>query len=119
MMTVGEVLDALYEADPELPVYYDFCSCVPTTVESWRGIYAQPALGWEPHGRQGVTVGYLIAELEKCIDGRTYIGYKGGDYIYDRESQLHIDNYGKCTSTELTGVELAGWCVFLKTTQED
>lgn len=126
MITTNELLTILRNAPkPDGRVYLDFARCVPTTVKSWRGVYAEPALGWEPAGYSGnvkvyPTVGSLIAELESAIDGREYTGWKGGEYAYDGSETLHIDNPGDCSNTEITRVEVKKWGeVIIHTATED
>ena len=108
MKTINEVIEKLKQANPENDVFFSPLRLVPTTVDSWRGIYAEPALGWEAAGYSGngkaPTVATLLAELEKSIDGREYQGWKGGEYTYRGNSPLHIDNPGESTNTEIQDV---------------
>lgn len=122
-MKIGELIQRLKMAEKQdAEVWFDFAGCVPTTVDSWRGIYAEPALGWKPTGYSvtphdhgnSITVAMLIAELEGCI-GREYTGWKGGEYTYTKGDTLHIDNPGDCTHTELSRVEDLGYAVILHT----
>ncbi|TXH42403.1 MAG: hypothetical protein E6Q97_35740 [Desulfurellales bacterium] len=109
-MTIGQLLDKQRTADPSAHVYFDFCNTTPTTVASWRGIYAEPAIGWAPTGYteqaiQAKTVGELIAELEQAIlPDMPFGGWKGGTYYYDLTSPLHVDNRGDCTNTSIVDV---------------
>jgi hypothetical protein len=120
MMTIGEVLDALENADPNGSVYFDFGGFVPEKVDSWRGIYSEPALGYTRDYKDAINIVQgLINELENAIDGRKYTGWKGGDYTYTRDSPLHIDNPGDCSSTEIVRVEDCGWRVVIHTTIEE
>lgn len=115
MMTIGQVIAELERAKPEATVRYSFASLHPTTVDSWRGIYSEPALGWEALRSDGPKVKDVIAELRKATDGRKYTGWKGGDYSYDLNDTLHIDNPGQWTSTELARIEDRDYCVVLHT----
>lgn len=124
MMTIDAVLQELKAAKPDARVYFDFANCVPTTVNSWRGIYDEPALGWQPAGYSGnvkeyPTAASLIRELERAIDGREYSGWKGGEYRYCGKHTLHIDNPGDSTNTEIVRVELDDWRVLLHTRTEE
>lgn len=125
-MTIGELISNLKMVKKQdSPIYFDFCGCEPTTVGSWRGIYAEPALGWcatgysaNPHQhKEGMTVSALIVELEASL-GREYTGWKGGDYTYHKGDTLHIDNPGDCTHTELVHVDDDGYSVVLRTRYE-
>jgi hypothetical protein len=123
MMNIGEVIDALKRADPAVDVRFAFGRLVPTTVNSWRGIYADAALGFEGgdygHTRT-VTAGSLLRLLEDAIaPGVEFTGWKGGEYRYDRSTPLHIDNRGCCTNTELVRVEVGEFGVVLHTEHEE
>jgi hypothetical protein len=126
MKTINELLAILRDApEPEKRVYFDFGRCVPTTVDSWRGSYDEPSLGWQPAGYSGTvreypTVQSLITELEEAISGRTYCGWKGGEFSYSGTEPLHIDNPGDCTHTEIVRVTIATWGeVVIHTATED
>ncbi len=117
-MNIKQVIEKLKQAPADHRVYFSPLRCVPTTVDSWRGIYAEPALGWEPSGYSGnvkeyPTVASLIAELERAIDGRIYTGWKGGEYSYTENHTLHIDNPGDCTSTEIKEITVGEYQVVI------
>ena len=123
-MTINELLTLLRPAKQDIRVYFSFCRCVPTVVASWRGIYDEPALGWEPAGYSGhvseyPTVASLIKEFENAIGGRTYSGWKGGDYSYTGDEPLHIDNPGDYTQTEIQRVEIKEWEVIIHTERRE
>lgn len=120
-MTIGEVIESLKRAKPDLGVAFAFGYVVPTTVASWRGIYAEAALGYKYDGLSTgrPKVKDVLKELKKAIDGRTYCGWKGGDFKYTAETPLHIDNPGEYSSTELIRVEVTDWLVTLHTAKED
>ena len=122
-MTIGEVIDTLERAKPDAPVWFAFGYCVPTDVDSWRGVYAEPALGHVNAGRgsqkQPPTVADILKKLKEAIDGRTFSGWKGGDYSYSRSDTLHVDNPGEYSNTELIRVQVEDWRVTLHTAKED
>ena len=115
-MIIAELLQALKRANPDADVRFDFCGCSPTTVDSSRGDYSIPALGW--HDGQAPTVSALVRELDMATDGREYTGWKGGEYTYTTKDCICVDNPGKWTSTELLRVEDKGWQVILHTQME-
>jgi hypothetical protein len=121
-MTIAEILKELKSAKPEMRVYYDFANCIPTRVDSWRGVYAEPALGWEPSGYSAAkqvkypTVADLIKEIEQASNSKTvYSGWKGGDFTYTPNLPLHVDNPGDCTNTEIVRVEVNEYQIVLHT----
>lgn len=120
-MNIGEIKNALKNADPTAQVFYNFTNCYPTKVDSWRGIYADPAIGWRSSedwraGENIPTVRDFLQELDAAIEpGREYTGWKGGQYSYDENSQLHVDNPGRYTCTEIIRVDISGLRVTLIT----
>ena len=72
---------------------------------SYRGYYQELAL--EPsEGCQ--TVGDLIDLLIGCL-GKTYEGYKGGDFSMNDYSDVYIAYYGSCgAGVKLVGVNAEG-----------
>lgn len=116
-MTIGEILDSLKRAAPDAIVKFDFGSVSPTTVESWRGIYAEAAIGFSDgsYGQHFTTVQEFREELTRAIDGRTYTGWKGGEFRYSRDTELHVDNRGNCSNTEIVRVKVDEYEVMLYT----
>ena len=113
-LTIGQILAQLKECEQDTIVYYDFALTNPTTVESWRGDYKLPALGYG--GGTCITVATLISELELSISGKIYEGWKGGDYRFNRSQTLHVANPGQCDGeTCVAGVTVTSYCVILDT----
>lgn len=120
-MTLGDLIDALRACRPEARVRFDLGDVVPTTLDSWRGIYAELALGYDLGDRGGVrpTVASLLRQCEAAV-GDAFAGYKGGEYTMDRDTPVHVDRYGDCTDTHLDRVEARGeHDVVLRTWQGD
>lgn len=122
-MNIGKIKQALKQANPNAVVYFDFGGCVPTTVASWRGVYSEPAIGWEgtsySGGGKAPTAVGLLAELELATSGKIYQGWKGGDYRYDDNSDLHVDNRGCSTGTVIINVEVGEYEVVIHTRRND
>lgn len=110
-MTLGELIDGLQAAPrKDVEVVFDFCGIIPTTFDSWRGVYADLALGWEveqwDHERKAYntcTVGELLERANNAID-TTFHGYKGGEYQMGGDTPVWVDNYGEYTLTALAEV---------------
>jgi hypothetical protein len=111
-LTIGGLIDILASVPEDAVVTYaPLHGLVPTYVDSWRGIYAEPALGWKLVGwdEPEVTAGALLATLRGALEDE-FTGYKGGTYRYQRQDTLHIDNYGEWTQTEVRRIEVReGW----------
>jgi hypothetical protein len=56
---------------------------------SWRGIYEE--LSFEP--TENTKVSDMLAEAKSAI-GKSFVGYKGGDFVMDEETRVHFSNYG-------------------------
>ncbi len=118
-MDIGKIKAKLRNAPQEAEVVFDFGGCSPTTVDSWRGIYAEPSIGWQKTYPRP-TVADFLAELEEGTSGRTYYGWKGGEYSYTDSDTLHVDNPGEYTCTEITHITIHGeWQVMLHTEHQD
>lgn len=78
-----------------LPVFFDETSRRPTEAYSWRGSYRELALGFteEGSGDGFKTVSELLEDLKNAV-GKTYEGYKGGDYLMGKTTPVWIANYG-------------------------
>ena len=108
-MTIFEILEKLKNVNPEARVYFDFCNCFPTTVNSWRGIYAEPAIGWSSRrisGDEPQTVERFVNRLEEAISGTIFQGYKGGDYTFRGNQELHVDNWGEYSRTSIKEIKI-------------
>ncbi len=70
---------------------------------SYRGYYSDLSL--EPQDKS-VTVGDLLIALREAR-GKTYQGYKGGDFLMDDRTPLWCAHYG-CTGLAIMGIEDRG-----------
>jgi len=84
-MTLGELIKRLESADPTQVVRWGFGD-----PHSYRGYYEQ--LAFEP--KENVTVASMLADAKSAL-GRTFCGYKGGDYVMDEWTSVWIANYGE------------------------
>lgn len=121
-MKLNQFLEILDSAPADHQIYFDFCGCVPTTIGSWRGIYAEPALGWEPAGYSGNVKEYPTARIlaERIRNNLCdHQGWKGGTYSYDGSEELHIDNRGDYTGTEIDRIEVGKYSIVIHTRKSD
>lgn len=115
--TLGDLIAALRNVEPDKQVRFDFCYLVPTPVDSWRGIYAELAIGFTTdHYAKGslFTVGELLANLQSAV-GATFTGYKGGQYIMWEGTPLHVDNHGNSSDTVVVGLDAVGFYAVILT----
>src|SRR5687767_2435193 len=91
-MRLGELIDVLEKHRSNQTVRFSD-GTYPRAFNSWRGVYKWLTL--EP-GTQHIAVSELLAQAKEA-DGGTFYGYKGGEYVMDRESPVWADNYGECS----------------------
>lgn len=101
-------------------VVFDFCTAIPTDFDSWRGDYSLLAIGYKMTGRddntglQRVTAKEFLQLCKDCI-GKTFTGYKGSEFIMNKNSSVWVDNYGSYTQTGLVSVESDEYNIYLNT----
>lgn len=113
-LTVVEItlkLEGVEKQDAD--VVFDFEYAHPTNLESWRGSYAELAFGFEFEGDRP-TVKKVLENLRGCI-GKTYTGYKGGDFVMGKATPVWVANYGNSGNTAVVGVRDEGYEVILET----
>lgn len=125
-LTLGNFISCLSkiketEVDQEsISVQFDFGSAIPTTLGSWRGSYDELALGYELTGYSGegdygsMTVDKLLEELEGAI-GKTFTGWKGGDFVMSKDTPIWVSNTGDASETGIVGVLNLGYKIVILT----
>lgn len=83
-MTLGDLIKALEKADPERVVPFGFSG-----PHSYRGIYAD--LAFEP--AFDVTIAHMLQAARSAL-GKTFTGYKGGEFLMDEDTDCWIAEYG-------------------------
>jgi hypothetical protein len=112
MITKIEVIIAEHGID-QAAVFYDFGNLYPTEIDSWRGAYSELALSYS-EGRKYMDVNTLLAMLKGSI-GKTFIGYKGGEYKMDIHTPIWVANYGYSGNTAVVGVVDNGYDIIIET----
>lgn len=114
-ITLGELLKQLRRCrddEGETDVRFDFCGAIPTDFRSYRGFYDQVALGY---GFGGIdTVEQLMCRVQIAI-GKTYEGYKGGQFTMTEDTPVWVDVWGEYTSTAIVGVEYIEYQAIIRT----
>jgi hypothetical protein len=64
----------------------------PDFFDSWRGSYCELALNY---GEKKTCVKDILKKAKEALD-YTMTGYKGGDFVMDKNTPIHIANYGEC-----------------------
>jgi len=88
-------------------VRFDFGRVIPDGIDSWRGIYAELAVGYKIAAPSEQLTVKDFLEVLRGANGETFQGYKGGDFTMDEYTEVHVDNYGEYTDTHIVGIALS------------
>lgn len=99
--------------DREPTVQFDFEYAHPSCIDSWRGIYAELALGFEFDG-PAMPLSKFIDMLTAAVS-HTFEGYKGGSYTMSRHTPVWVANYGNVGNTAVIDVVDGGFRVVIIT----
>jgi hypothetical protein len=92
--TLGEVLLLLESQPQENVVKLDFCEYNPVGLTSYRGYYEDLSIDYKSDAPI-MTVGKLTQLFEQAI-GKTFRGYKGGDFAMNTKTLIWVAPYGNC-----------------------
>jgi hypothetical protein len=86
-------------------VYFDFEYFFPTTIDSWRGIYSELALDIDS-SRGGVKAMPVtkFSKMLKNTVGKTFTGYKGGEFVMGKHTPVWVANYGNSGNTAVIDI---------------
>jgi len=107
-LSLGEIilkLEKIIETHPnrnykEISVKYDFGECYPTSLDSWRGSYVELALNYCDVGHHSTVPNPKMLNVLEFIEmlkdaiGKTFEGYKGGDFLMEENTPVWVSNYG-------------------------
>lgn len=104
--------------DPE--VYFDFEQSFPISINSWRGSYNELALGFENiHTNEKPMKLTAFNNMMNEAIGKTFYGYKGGEFTMFEETPVWVDNYGKCGNRAVIDVVDTGERVLIITGERE
>lgn len=118
-LTLGELILKLepivknQKDGEEATVRYDFEYLFPTSIDSWRGSYDELALNFEMQGEE-MNVSEFLEMLKDCI-GKTFTGYKGGDFMMHKGTPIWVANYSHSGNKAVIDVVDNGYVVLLIT----
>lgn len=123
-LTLGQLIDKIEElgttnnvpvldgddiVEPKC-VQFDFGTAIPTSLHSWRGVYSQLALGYELTGYDNhethlkeISADDLLKELKSAV-GKSFEGWKGGNYRMNRDTPVWVSNQGNGSDTRIVDV---------------
>lgn len=98
-LTLGVAIKTLGEIAPSTSATLNIVG-TPGRVRSYRGYYSDLAFEQE---LKPVTVGEVLADLKAAL-GKTFEGYKGGDFLMGENTPLWVSSWG--SSSGLAVVDL-------------
>lgn len=110
-LSLGELIAKLEAVPRDAPVVLATGE-TPGELRSWRGSYDELAL--EPTADTARTVGEVLSELVGAI-GRTFRGYKGGDFVMGRHTPVWVAPWGTAGDDAVVGVARDGDRVVIET----
>ena len=115
-LSLGELITRLSECPKDSSVIFDFGGLHPTQCASYRGYYSDLAIGFSSEGPRP-SVAVVLVFLKSAV-GRTFTGWKGGDYKMTKGSQVWVANPGDTSDTVITAVQSHSYGVILHTAWE-
>ena len=101
--SIGNFIEDLKKFNPKAHITIPPFNLNPTGFDSYRGYYSDLALEYTTENSY-MTAGELLKKAEECI-GKTFTGYKGGEFEMTEDTTLWIANYGKSTHILVTGIK--------------
>lgn len=93
-LTLGELILKMEGKSPEKPVVFDDGEHFPTSLSSWRGSYCELAIEYNEYDTEKPMNAGDFAEKLKGALGKTYTGYKGGDFTMGKTTPVWVANHG-------------------------
>lgn len=105
-LSLGQLIDKMEEVDMEDECFitYDWAFAKPTVLDSWRGSYAELAIGYDMEGDYYATCAHQFLEKLKSAVEETFTGYKGGNFTMTKNTPLWVSNYSETGNTQVVGI---------------
>jgi len=113
-LTLGQAIARLEDAPADAPVLWEDGKS-PGDADSYRGYYADLAIN---DAQETTTVGQLLKTLQASL-GKTFEGYKGGDYTMGEDAPLWRSEYGRSSGIAVMGMTVLDDRVVMVTKQID
>lgn len=99
---LGDLIKDLEKYPPNAWISIAPFNLEPTGFNSYRGYYSDLSIDYTIG--DGLNCGQLLKEAKECI-GKTFTGYKGGDFTMTENTVIWLAPYGRTTDVMLTGVK--------------
>lgn len=104
-LNLGQLIELLENRNPEDYLRFDFGGFSPCGLDSYRGYYTDLAICFER--KYPNPVGAFLDELRGAV-GKSFTGYKGGDFTMHRDSRVWVANHGETSDTGIVGISRHG-----------
>lgn len=108
MFTLGDLIKELEKYPKDWGVYIKPFHLIPLSFHSYRGYYSDLCLTYatreEVPDRNEVTVGTLL-DLAKEANGKTFYGYKGGEFEMSERTPIWISDVDFSTGMTIANIE--------------
>lgn len=103
---LGNLIEDLEKYPSDAYVSIEPFGLYPTGFGSYRGYYEDLSIRYttEQYNDDVLDCGKLLEKAKECV-GKTFYGYKGGEFTMTKNSVIWLANYGDATRVILTGVE--------------
>lgn len=112
-ISLGKLIKLLELEPQDNDVVFDFGGFTPDLLASYRGDYSQLAISYRQN-IDDMKVSELLGKLKEAV-GKTFVGYKGGDYKMDTDTLIWAANTGETPHTAITGIANCTWKTVLTT----
>lgn len=100
-LTLGELINKLKEFPEDAYLFIKPFNLTPSIFTSYRGYYEDLSLNYDTIDNCGYAkVGDLLKASEECI-GKTFYGWKGGEFKMDKNSTVWLANSGETTELQI------------------
>jgi len=113
-LTLGEIIDKCEAIGGDADVVFDFEYAIPRGLDSWRGVYAELALSFGFDHGEVMNLPEFVAMLKDAV-GKSFYGYKGGEFTMSRRTPVWVANNGHSGNTAVIGVRDCGYQVVIET----
>lgn len=126
-ITIGELLALINDipdkyGDENTTVSFDFGTAYPTGLSSWRGAYSELAINYGLGGYDNDNADQFahrdLADFRKELKesvGKTFQGWKGGDFAMSLDTPLWVANDGNVGNTGVVGIRNNSYEVIILT----
>jgi hypothetical protein len=117
-LSLGGLIDLLKKQDPKHGLRFDFGGVCPTGISSYRGYYEDLAIEFSDQPDEWPTVESFLTTLREAV-GKTFGGYKGGDFVMTGRSRIWVANYSHTSDTTIVGIRDCDYMTVLHTSWEE